>query len=35
VTADSYSRAVEDGTTVIFVHPMHREVVEDLTRRSQ
>lgn len=30
VTADSYSRAVEDGQIVFYVHPMHQAVVESL-----
>jgi hypothetical protein len=32
VTPDSYTRGVEDGQTVFFVHPMHRAVVEALKR---
>lgn len=34
VTPDSYSRTIEDGVSVYFVHPMHRGVVEDLKRRG-
>jgi hypothetical protein len=34
VTPDSYFRAVEDGQTVFYVHPMHQAVVESLVSRT-
>ncbi|MFC5676788.1 hypothetical protein [Aeromicrobium endophyticum] len=30
VTPDSYSRAIEDGRIVFYVHPMHQAVVESI-----